>query len=787
MAIVPHKPYLIGDTMNIHSCPSMRFLLLLVLGLLASSTADGHPLSDSEMAAIHQSCLNVDRPAVAMIVALQPGYEDLALMAYLRTQVGARVTATFLTNGEATPGDTLARFPVWMTGERKEESDRVAREVGGDAYFINLPDVPASGSAIELLSIWNSMDAARKLTAAIRTVKPDVIILCSDKRGPGATHRDTTALRLVDVAIQNAATTGDTSVSKNLYPWNVARVIVQVTGTRTPRVFETKAPGEGLPARLMAKKAAALYRTLHLQMPLWLDAGVEYREVAGVRVKTAPVSPERILRGLPVVSERLKIINDVVHQAITTDKSGRKSATLAGTSRAIDITEHVLATRRGSLPALDQRLLATWKNGLEDLRSAVLGITVTAVQSESLLTESQVWFLTLHPPSPRQQKGTTEVIFPLAGKGEWAINESLDYHFPLDSVSKFTVLTPEQMQYTTPAAEYGLVQSTLSMSFPFVVVHKDAQRERNFMYRSSVRLRIGPRRSFALRTPVVSNDARAAVIYELQNFSRNTFRGIVSLSDTSGHASTGKVEFTKKDQALVDTLYLPEPIDTSKAYKLLTLELSGKGGRRSVTARTIRSGIDSTRRVALISSIDGSPLEEALRVLGHSYERVPVGTLTSGLEKYTTVILDRDVLRDTSLSATRTGALTRWVKDGGEAIVFPQHEHGSSWLSSLGIDFAQLDPLSPSTPVESNGLADLNPLTPSDWQEWVETRAFAELRMKNGNQWNVTASCGKHALIATTLAGRGRITAVAADLQSQLMNCHPGAHRILANLIARRP
>ncbi len=433
--------------------------------------------------------------------------------------------------------------------------------------------------------------------------------------------------------------------------------------------------------------------------------------------------------------------------------------------------------------------MVTWKNGLEALRCAVLGVSVHVVPSESLLTASQVFYLQVEPPRPRLSRGQTEIVFPLAANGEWTVNGTAGYHFPLDSASSFLILTPEEIPFTVPAGEYGLTQSEMATTFPYVVVHKDTQREYNFMYRDMVRLQLGPRRSFALRTPLIYDDQSSPVIFELQNFSRDRFKGTVTLSDTSGRSTQLPVSFTHKDQILTDTLYLPSESPQGEGSQLYTLELSGKGGRRPITARRFRAGIDSTVIVMLLSAVDSSPLADALRVLRQPHVVVPVREVAASLNTPCTVIIDRDLLSDTLCTASTRQTLAEWIRAGGNAIAFPQHGRGAGWLTALcGATFEPIDPLASEAEVTTDTsamFATPNHMAPADWEGWVESRAFVDVhqtvpRTGAGNR----AWSGQHHLLDSVPVGKGSVTLVAADLLSQLTNYHPGAYRLLANVIA---
>ena len=567
--------------------PTSRRFLVLLVGMLCNLTftqAGEQWFPNNGPAAIHQRCMDLANPAVAMVVALQPSYEDLPLMAYLRAQCGAKTVVVFLTNGEATPGDSLARYPAWMTGERKLEANRAASLLDAEAWFANIPDFAGAASAAELEAVWDSAGARKRLVRAIRTYKPDVLTLCPDRRaGEMESLRDKILEKTVREAVAAAATTADTSRSGNLLPWKVQRIFVQHAKGTIPTVFEKRHPFFKISPLDMARAAGQEYRTLRLAMPDRMDERRDYHVLAPAGLAEAATSPDGMLKNLPRISGNMADVGKAIRKAIRSDSRGIRSATLAPVSGAIDAAEHVIVHQSGKLSTPDQRLMVTWKNGLEALRCAVLDVTVTVTATESLLTANQLWYLNVKPVKPlAPRQGSTEIIFPLASDGEWVVNESLSYHFPLDSATKFSVLSPSELPFTVPSAEYGLAQPAMSTRFSYVVVHKDVQRERNYMYHGAVALQFGPRRSFALRTPLVFDDPRSPVIVEMQNFSRDKFKGILTLSDTSGNTTQAPLVFERKDEIVTDTLFVPGTPADEDGRRLLTVELSGRGdGGRS--------------------------------------------------------------------------------------------------------------------------------------------------------------------------------------------------------------
>ncbi len=774
------------------SAPGIFILTLLVL--LAGGTSVGFSsarwLPDRGKAAVHQRCLDIENPAVAMIVALQPGDEDLPLMAYLRFHLGVKTVCVFLTNGEGTPGDTLSRFPLWMTGERKLEADRVAEALGSEAWFLNVPDLPGASSAGALASVWDSAGVAKRLVYAIRSFKPDVIVLCSDKRAGGsATHRDSAALTTIRRSMVAATLPADTSNSKGIYPWSVSRLYVQENDRSMPEAFAKKHPLFHRSALDMGAEVGRLYRTLRLQLGSWIEEGRRYLEVRGNGIAVRSTSPQNLMQGLPHFTAILTDIRDAIRNAVRTDAAGVKHADLGAVAGAIDKSEHVLTVYATSFSPLEQRLMLSWKNGLEALRCALLGITATVSQSETLLTASQIWDLRVAALKPFPAGGTTEIVFPLAINGDWPVNETLTYHFALKPPQKFNVLTPPELPFAIPAELYGLRQPSMRTTFPYIIVHRDAQRERNFLLRGEVVLRTGPRRSFALRTPLIFEDPSSPIIFALQNFSRDAYKGVVTLSDSSGEVLRDPVALKRKDEILQDTLFPPDKVSHAERNHRFVLELSGKGGERSITARNFTTAVDSAQVVGLLSGIDGSPLEDALRVIHQPRQSVTFEDFAGSLAGVDVLLVDRDVSADPKCTAGMWKSLGEWVRAGGRAVVFPQHGNRARWLEDLcGCAFARIDPLPATSEINLGSKAfELRPnrLEPDAWEGWVESRAFDRIEeIRRGEATVLDVSSGPDHLVQTVRVGKGTVTLVALDVMSQLVNYHPGAFHIVSNLLS---
>jgi hypothetical protein len=252
-----------------------------------------------------------------------------------------------------------------------------------------------------------------------------------------------------------------------------------------------------------------------------------------------------------------------------------------------------------------------------------------------------------------------------------------------------------------------------------------------------------------------------------------------------------EVSLSRKDEVLVDTLFLSfraglKPGDYPMS---LTLASSVMG---TCNARSFEAETDPASRVGFITSMDDSPVAQAMSRLRLTWSAIDTSfSSTSQLAAFNVILIDRDALVGVSTLGARSARLREWVENGGRLVVLPQMAYrGGSMPFAPGGMFRMSPFLAPSAPIAADTAKALfripNALAPEDWDHWVVARTFGSVAVAPGRPSVVLArSAETNAdVIVDMPEGRGRVTLVAIDLVSQLLNLHPGAHRLLANLLA---
>ena len=769
--------------------PFLPWILAIVLVpgvmLARSSPASGA----TGPGARHQAILDLGNPVVVMSVAAEPGEEDLPTLTALRLGSGARVVSMYVTSGGATPSDIDGDLPLRVAARRKTEAESVMRRVGGEAFFLGFPDYGCVSRKASLEQLWNRDSLLAKIVLAIRTHRPDVILYATDVREAGGDTARSALIRELLITAARESARPLLIVPSGTGPWPV------------PRIFEeTRSPGTALSVavdgihpvlkksyRRIAESAADAYRSLRRQIREW-NAGRKgtYRSLAAGGGGT-----QGLIDGLPVIPPGLKDAAADVRQAVSDAVRGPDTTALRSISRAISRVEDRIARRREDLGSLEKRLLVAWKERLEDLRCAILDVDVRFLVSDTLIARRQQF--TLRFPKSRKfpVKGRSEIIFLSAVDSTWLINRGEGFRFSFALPDTFDIVTPEIMEFNRPVATNGSDRLTLNTKFPFVIVHRDPDPLRNFACRREVDLGVSPVQTAEILTPFVRVTPGERLIVHLQNISRDPYRGAMSVGDSVVREARVPLTLRRNDAGRGDTLLLAWRDSVADGDHPVALRI-GKGKPvGTFTARKFPAVADTSRTVGLLTGLADSPVEEALRRL-HIPCRLLDGSFhDTSVAQIRTILIDRDAFALRRDAGRIAGAIVKWVRAGGHCVIFrqiPPSTPGDPLTENAGFGRARV--IAPEAPViaeeGSAVLSHPNLLSDGDWRDWIISRAQSPLVVSPGAHpvIHLKDESSGAPLIASVPMGEGTLTLVALDLIPQLQIVHPGAYRLLANLVS---
>jgi LmbE family N-acetylglucosaminyl deacetylase len=726
---------------------------------------------------IAQCLKELRNPAVVLYLSLQPGYEDAAQLARYRFDEGAQVILGYVTNGEGTPSDVGDMAPNAVAGRRKEEATHAAEVIGATPFFLNAPDPGIVPDRERLLRIWNADTLSARLTRELRRYRPDVIVLVGDRRaGQVRSVRLETLRELVLAALTRAVSenAGQDSLRSGL--WKVSRVLIE----------KDAADKRAKLRRQTADTARAMlgaYASMRLQL-----ASAEARRAHDydMVLPARPVLRGGHLTGVPVYGKYAARYLVHVRELAGTQARPIERPSLRSVRLAIDSLDVLLARDRSSIGTGDLRILATWKNSLEQLRCLQLGVSIDVSVDNPNVTRSQMVFLRFGKISPGDDSARTRIFFPGAANHTWGINESMESQFSLSSGREFRVISPYNLEFSYPVPLFGLDKPSLPTRFSFIVIHRSRKSDSDYVYRKEIPLHANPRRSVEVLSPIVRAGKGQPLLIRMVNSNRDAYSGSLSIDDSLFLPVTRPVSLAQRDEVHIDTLSVTPKSPLPEGDYVSAVTLSG-GGRYPFVVRSFPADIPPEATIGLLTAVPDSPLAVALERLNASWHYLtPDARPGSDIN---VIVVDRDVFAESGMAPAITEHLQAWVKEGGHLVVFSPSAGNPlpEGLAPLAFEPGPAVPPWGQLEFDSTSIfvSAPNVVRVHDWDGWVISRAQSHIRVDAalGTRILVRSGADRSTLAAEVAVDKGLVTFVALDLMPQLMNVHPGAHRILGNLL----
>ena len=769
--------------------------VLAFLGFAVPVRAQYFPQTGPE--ALHQRALDASARLNVLSISLQPGYEDLATLAYFRMGVGARIVSAYVTNGESGESDVRAEYPNYLAALRRSEAARALALLGGEEYFLNMPDFGAARDTAVVRSQWSIDTLQLRLSKLLTDLRPDVILIARDCAVDGRSPQREVitdellhALRKLEpTAAQKRAGGAD-----EMFRWNVDRVLLETGSRAGARVPADRVHPQWKKSYLMiGDEAGKAYASLTVSRTQWHGPGQP------IAYETIYPRPSRQLKsvdeGLPRPAPSLIMgidagISSVARSiSVGAISSASRSDALRRVVALIDSVDDLL-NRPMVLSSQARKICMQWKLSLENLRVALLGIVVRYSVNPLILTERQLTHLTIDTVAGIRPGDSTWVYLPFVDQ-QWYVDEATRKILPLRLHDPYRLVTPTRLDHDLPAAAEGLTQTSVGKNLTFFIMSKSKTRERNFVYRGTTRMLYSERFSTEVLTPIVRAAPMERVIVRITNHSRDGVRDSVHVDDSLATSAKKEFRINVKDQSELDTLVLDWKRSLGEGTYIVPVSISTKTVAR-FAARQFEARIDSGIHVALITGLTDGATAETLRRLGVGWKELrDARSVAEQLGGFRVAIVDRRAMTLMRGLGSQLQSLRRFVEAGGHLIVLAQD--ASVWNAAPlveGLHLASSDALEEAAEVESDSLHRVftspNRITWQDWEYWLFRRAHniltgpaletALIPLKSKNE--------RSPLIAEWRVGSGTLTYVDLALHHQLLNIHPGAFRLLANLIS---
>jgi len=770
----------------------MFFRLLFLLSIPLALHAQYFP--ETGYAARYQRSLDARSRLTVLSISLQPGYEDFATLAYFRLGRGARVISAYVTDGEAGESDLRGEYPNQLAAERRAEAAKAMKLLGGGAYFLNLPDIAAASDTGFVRRRWETDTLQARLLRLVLSFRPDVIVVPRDwARGVGSPQAE--VLRTILVRAIRRAEATKVSPKSSASPWTVGRLLVDDGGGKG-----VQAPIDRVHSiwkksyREIGEEVGRSYETLVVQRQQWREESaspVTYEQVFPRRTRRLRTLEEGLPRALPVGLRSLERQIDVL-TAETMKGPRLRTSTAQVVSKLTAIVDSVdrVLWRASSLAPRERAAAVHWKIALEDLRTTIMGVQVFYTLSPSILAERQLTYLTIDSVKGFRPDKSTTIYFLGTDQG-WVINESHDKQFPLELKTEYRILSPQRLDYDLPASLAGLSRPSEGSAFMFVILRESKKREEGFQYRAVVPVQFCPRFTVEVLTPIVRAMPSERVILRLTNHTRDGVLDSLQVNDSLAFTAKHPFRLNVKDQSQQDTLILSwrRPLEEGTyviPVKIGTEEVARFGARRFDVL------VDSSKRVGLVTGLENSPTEDALRRIGAAWSSLRLNAdFGRDLGSYQVIVLDHRLLSLQPAIREHEGELEQFVERGGHLIILAQD--AAAWKKAPLIDGLELTATSTydeETGVTVDSSSQLmrrpNVIHSDDWMNWLARMAYNRVsgRALDGAEVLVKVARDGNALIVQWKKGGGTLTYVDSALQPQFLNVEAGACRLLANLVS---
>lgn len=737
-------------------------------------------------AAIYHRSLDLQSNLNVLSLALEPGYEDLAALAYFRLGRGATVLSAYLTNGEAGENDVKMEYPNYVAATRRLEASDALIYLGGDVHFLCFPHIVAARDSAKIRKLWPQKQMRSKLKKLINESQPDIILIARDWAG------DATSLRwqifkkdLLAVVREMGEEVAEQGKDAD---WKVSRVLLDDFGkSGQPLPVDDEDPQFGKRYRKIGLEAGEKYQSLSVQRPAWMQGKkITYKIVYPEKTPKFVAPDENLPPGnsnqLGKLAQQVKDLSEnILHRG--KDVSLQK---LVAILRSVNLK---LGTRF-SLPDKDQRTLFHWKEKLEELQCSLLGIRINYSIDFHVLTAVQLAKIVVEDFAGFKNEKNTTVYFGGLGQ-KWIINEGMNKKAVFRRGEVYSIISPKELNLTAPQGKYGLQSARVDKPITLYTIHEAKDKEHSFIHRSVIRLKFSPKLSIEILTPIVRVVPGEKIIVRLTNHSRDGIRDTVMVKADTVESIPGRFRLNQKEATYLDSLTLIWLKFPAVGTYKFPVNIGGVP-LANFAARSFPVEVDTTKKVGVLSGIKGNPVEVTLRRMELKYIKLdPRKNISRQMSDLDVVIVDRRALSLDKDILGEKNTLAEFVKRGGHLIFLAQD--AAVWNNSGIWEDVSLRPsqkFDESYPVNYDKTHPFfttpNPISEVDWQSWLYLRAYnvVEAADTSGLSIPVRAKGQNSPLLLTKEEGKGRITYIDLALSQQFLNIHPGMFRLFANIIS---
>jgi GlcNAc-PI de-N-acetylase len=772
---------MLGNHMGIRM-PFKRCIALLFIITSVASTQRSPYFPRNGAKATDQVIREINNPSAYLVIALAPGFEDLASIANFRIGNGASVAVAYVTNGENIPSDVNSEMFYQLASRRKEEAYQALSYLGAQAYFLNIP-VNDFSAGINCFHPTAALTKALndRLDSVIAQVKPDVVVV---DRDPLSTSKGSARLTYLEHLIINKLRDTTTSLL-----WSMKRLFVQTNERKNTAVIpvEQRDAVWSKSYDAMGAEAENFYESLRYQIPMWKWGGL-HSYVQRYPIGMKP--PLQLHSGLPDIGVKLQTLQPAVSSVNSIKKFPTQGKKLEMLRTVIAQVDACIQGSGKSMTPTDVRVLTTWKLGLEKLRCQILNVSIPFSVSDTIVTPIQVFFLRFGALDSVLHSGKIHVLFPGVIQKQWIVNEAQNNFYDLKDSTQLRVLSPRSISLNSTESPQGFEAIQVRTPLVFIVMHEDANPNRNFMDREEIPLVIAPYRSVEVLSPLVMMYRDTDIYVRFKSNVRDKTKGGVYINDAVVSSPQKEVELPGKNIVVIDTLRLMWKDTLLTAPHEVTIR-AGKGiSVGSFMVRPVDVRINVRTKVSICSTIENSPVQVALRRLGVAATLLDSANISNTeLLRNSVIIVDQCSFDKFLRISKQLDSVEHWLSSGGRLIIFPQYgaEPINPFLGN-DITFTQLSAGDCQEKLfldSTNVVYHLpNKISGSGFTEEKFPISYSEIAATKSDLSRVLMKAGNRVLFLEKRVEKGKIFYCAMNLFPRLLDLHKASYELLANLVS---
>jgi hypothetical protein len=760
--------------------------LLLLLFLTVFSFAQYNPNYNSSL---KQNYLDLSNNYVILTVNLKPGDEDINALTELRLSKGYKVVNLFITRGESEADYKNEKFNEKLAVDLSQKAKNISNRLGISNYYLNLKNGELNSKKEDIIREWGGKDyVINQIKNILNLIKPDIIMI-SGAYGKDSSiyvpyYAATSELFLETVSKINI----NDSLKASKSNWKVKKIYCRVSKSSGSDInlFPDKMRSfDSFDKNYFVEQYGSIlngFSKSRLTLPSFYKL---YFTSSKVNSRSKDLSSNISLKFKG--SDQLeKVISNLIKQ------NSLPKEQMLNLVQKTDAILDVFKKAYKDIEPIGDRILATIKNNISELRINLLGIKIDKYLSDSAVCRRQLVKFSIDSLH-NLKEGTTTIIFYNMDDTNWVVMRGYDYgkKYKVKFKEPFLVVTPSSIPLNAPKEIYQYDFYTELPLIEYVIIHQAKNPIYSFQYFGREFINVVDKADFEVTPKNVFVKNTTNLEFNLTHYLNDPYKNIMPhLNPADSYVGSfkatkfnvvkkydkiqGKIEFTIND-SLKEGSY---PVRFTIGEPIVS----------EINIKKFNLSADTAIRAAIFSD-KGEILTRFMKSVMIPYSLNPD---FKDLSNFNTIIIDEnfsDLIKDQNYLTK----FDEFVNKGGNLVILKQDNlSGLSFInykiSNKNLEFSFCKdnalPLIPGDKIFKYP----NMISDSDWLDWSTERGNSIPTKYDKNfEELVKIESGINDLrggILRLIYAKGSVFYISLSFKRQLDSVNPGVYKIFTNIIS---